>query len=690
MNAFQRALSTTTAVALLLAGAARAQTIVVDTAADDFDFGGLQQVADLPGPDGKVSLVEAGVASDNTPGVQTIAFHVPQIEWTYQWLYPGRAVLNPSGGFRVFDTAIIDGTTQTAFTGDTNPNGGEVVIWSQLFMINNVGGAVRGLDFSQIVVSGGSGNVIQGNSNSAIEISDGADSNLVGGTAPGEGNIGSGHIKLVSTSNNVVVGNTVQLVRVLGNGPFQPPTVNNRIGGPTLAERNKITGRGSMSSQGYPGGMAVEIGGATGTVIENNWIGLSPDGLSQGHPYVTVGIMLWGATNDTTLIRANRIAGIRAFSVHPYPYGTYYGTGIVINSNGSGVTIVGNKIGLNANDQPVLGCVIGISTANDYYGNLQNVVIGGTAPGEGNEIAGNDHEGIVVDNAYSGVRISGNSIHDNGTLGIELINSGFLWGVSPNDPLDIDGGANGLQNFPTLQSAMVAGGATQITGALHSSPLTNFQIEFFASPQCDASGFGEGRLFLGFAPVSTDNNGDASIAAALSAVVAPGWYVSATAIALASGSTSEFSACVQVTGSAFTTYCTAKTNSQGCTPAIAAVGAPSASNASSFTISASNVLNRQNGVFFYGFAQQIAPFQGGFKCMSSPSKRTPVQNSGGSALPAVDCSGIYSFAFNAWIQTGLDPALVVGQEVDGQFWSRDSGSPSTTGLTNAIHFVIGS
>ena len=105
------------------------------------------------------------------------------------------------------------------------------------------------------------------------------------------------------------------------------------------------------------------------------------------------------------------------------------------------------------------------------------------------------------------------------------------------------------------------------------------------------------------------------------------------------------------------------------------VASLSASNASSFTISASNVLNRQNGVFFYGFAQQIAPFQGGFKYMSSPSKRTPVQNSGGSALPAVDCSGIYSFAFNAWIQTGLDPALVVGQEVDGQFWSRDSASP---------------
>lgn len=67
---------------VLAAGSARAQTIFVDTASDLTDFGGAQQVVDLPGPDGKVSLAEAGLASDNTPGVQTIGFHVPQSEWT--------------------------------------------------------------------------------------------------------------------------------------------------------------------------------------------------------------------------------------------------------------------------------------------------------------------------------------------------------------------------------------------------------------------------------------------------------------------------------------------------------------------------------------------------------------------------------------------------------------------------------
>ena len=50
---------------------AGAQTIYVDTSSDVVDFGGAQQVADLPGPDGRISLPEAGLASDNTPGLMS-------------------------------------------------------------------------------------------------------------------------------------------------------------------------------------------------------------------------------------------------------------------------------------------------------------------------------------------------------------------------------------------------------------------------------------------------------------------------------------------------------------------------------------------------------------------------------------------------------------------------------------------
>jgi hypothetical protein len=138
------------------------------------------------------------------------------------------------------------------------------------------------------------------------------------------------------------------------------------------------------------------------------------------------------------------------------------------------------------------------------------------------------------------------------------------------------------------------------------------------------------------------------------------------------------------------TYCTAKTNSLGCVPAIGAIGSASVSSAAPFNVTASNVLNQKTGLLFYGYSQQTSPFQGGFKCMSNPTHRTPTQSSNGSPSPANDCSGVFGIDFNAWIQSGADPLLVVGQEVDAQFWSRDPASASTTGLTDAIRFVIGS
>ena len=529
----------------LLAGPAVAQTIVVDSANDVTDFGGLQQVADLPGPDGKVSLAEAGLASDNTPGVQTIGFHVPPGEWTYQWLYPGRAVLKPFLGFRVFDTAILDATTQTAFTGDTNPGGGEVVIWSGTYLIDNVGGVIRGFDSTSISVSGGSANAVQGNTQSGIEVYD-SPFTLIGGTEPGQGNT-SGTIKLDRTSHCVVVGNTTTRVRVLGWVGGGQPAVENRIGGPTPAERNFITGYGTWGEEGYPGGTTVQIFDSIGTIVENNWIGTTPDGLAQGSLASTQGIGFEGE-NHGVVIRGNRIAGILGHGMGPHYAGWLVGSAIDIYGIGSDITLAGNTIGLDANDQPTLGSVTGIATRNYYLGILQDVVIGGTAEGEGNEIAGHLSTAISVSNTYTGVRIVGNSIHDNGGLGIDLITNGLQYGVTPNDALDADGGGNGLQNFPVLQSAARVGATLHVVGSLNSTPSSGFTLEFYASPQCDPSGSGEGQQPLGVTTVVTDPGGNAGFDVTLPTPVSPGWFVTATAGATAGGSTSEFSACVPVTG----------------------------------------------------------------------------------------------------------------------------------------------
>jgi hypothetical protein len=134
-------------------------------------------------------------------------------------------------------------------------------------------------------------------------------------------------------------------------------------------------------------------------------------------------------------------------------------------------------------------------------------------------------------------------------------------------------------------------------------------------------------------------------------------------------------------------YCTAKLNSQLCLPAIAAVGFASPTIAQPLTISATNILSQKQGLLFYGYSAAALPFQGGILCVNPPLKRTPAQNSGGSAGGA-DCTGTFTFNFNAFIVSGSDPLLITGQQVNAQYWSRDPQDPFTTNLTNATQFTI--
>lgn len=138
---------------------------------------------------------------------------------------------------------------------------------------------------------------------------------------------------------------------------------------------------------------------------------------------------------------------------------------------------------------------------------------------------------------------------------------------------------------------------------------------------------------------------------------------------------------------AATTYCTAKTNSQGCVPAIASSGTASYTSASAFNVSASNILNQKSGLLFYGSAASSAPFQGGIKCVAAPTSRTVIQGSGGSPS-GNDCTGTFTLDFNALIQSFTDASLVPGAEVFAQYWSRDPASASTTNLTNGARFTI--
>ncbi len=135
------------------------------------------------------------------------------------------------------------------------------------------------------------------------------------------------------------------------------------------------------------------------------------------------------------------------------------------------------------------------------------------------------------------------------------------------------------------------------------------------------------------------------------------------------------------------TYCTAKVNSLGCTPAIGASGVASVSALAPFAVTATQVLNNKNGLLYFGFSSAALPFQGGTRCVGFPSIRTGQQDSGGSPS-GNDCTGAYSFDFNALIQSGAIPSLTVGAQVYAQYWSRDPQAASTTGLSDGAGFSI--
>jgi hypothetical protein len=137
------------------------------------------------------------------------------------------------------------------------------------------------------------------------------------------------------------------------------------------------------------------------------------------------------------------------------------------------------------------------------------------------------------------------------------------------------------------------------------------------------------------------------------------------------------------------TYCTAQTNTLGCSAQIGAQGTPSVGAASGFTISASNVRNQQNGMLFYGTRGRAAlPWKGGTLCVQPPLRRLYVVNSAGASPPAIDCSGQLSCDFNTWCSTSSDPFLFAGQQVQAQYYVRDPGAAFFVNLTDAIEFYL--
>jgi CSLREA domain-containing protein len=280
--------------------------------------------------------------------------------------------------------------------------------------------------------------------------------------------------------------------------------------------------------------------GATGNFIEGNYIGTDPSGTtapadSKRRQYVGVNVadvsnVTIGGTSPAA---RNVISGNR--------------DGIVVDDDCSDIQVLGNYIGTTKDGTGDLG--------NNEDGVLsigQTTVVGGVAPGAANVIAFNKGTGVRLPyHSSTGNRILKNSIHSNGSLGIDLGGGG----VTPNDPKDPDRGANNLQNFPELTSAVRnANGTVTISGKLNSTPGKTFTIQGFSSPEADPSGFGEGKTWLvDLSGLSTDDQGDAPFTIFFqpqpNQPASPGDRITATATDEETDDTSEFSNAVKMASS---------------------------------------------------------------------------------------------------------------------------------------------
>ncbi len=132
-------------------------------------------------------------------------------------------------------------------------------------------------------------------------------------------------------------------------------------------------------------------------------------------------------------------------------------------------------------------------------------------------------------------------------------------------------------------------------------------------------------------------------------------------------------------------YCSGKTNADGCVPLIVMTGDPSVSRPD-FRLTASRVLDDQPGHFFYGFQKSALDFHGGKLCVKLPFTRLRTK------MPIhiwnTPCPAQFRQNFNNHIQSGLDPALTVGRPVFVQWQGRDPADPFGDSLTDAVRFTI--
>ncbi|MCC7012823.1 MAG: S8 family serine peptidase [Planctomycetes bacterium] len=246
---------------------------------------------------------------------------------------------------------------------------------------------------------------------------------------------------------------------------------------------------------------------------------------------------------------------------------------------------------------------------------------------------------------------------------------------------------------PYLVDAVAPGTPGPISSSSHSTGVMscNTTVSLSWQPTTDVHSGLAGYIGVWDTSPSTIPSGAANLGLATSLVqnigssTLPRWFhLRARDNAGNMGFTAHFGP-VYANANSVSTYCTAKTNSLGCVPSIGTNGVQPDKSAGNFSVTCTNVLNQKNGLLFWSFSPTAAPFQGGTKCVNSPSVRTATVSSGGPVV-GTSCTGAYGFTFTTAYMNAQ--GLVPGNTLYAQWWMRDPASSFSTGLSNGLSFTI--
>jgi hypothetical protein len=465
--------------------------------------------------DGGVGSLRAAIIAANTnPGPDTIAFNIAGAG------PHAIAVLSSLPGIN--DPVLIDGYTQPG----AGPNTGAIGSNAQI-RIELVGPATVGVGSLTLLV-GSAGSTIRG-----LAINRFFGSQL---TATGGG------------TNCVITGNFIgtdpggTIAYPSGPGTRTGITVAGagcRIGGSARADRNVVSG---VSGTGiFVGNADVTIQGnlvgttATGGGALGNSCGITIGNAIPAPGASLISNVVIGGENVGASLPRNVISGNTR-------------CGIEVNAS-ENERIEGNIIGLAA--FPIVA--IANTGPGIQVGRAREVRIGTVIPGQvSNTIGGNTGPGVLIygpansTESARDVMVVGNFIQDNDGLAIDLATS-TANGVTANDPLDADLGANDLQNFPELTSVTYSATQTTLQGRLHSEPSRLFFIDVYTATSCHPSGHGGGAAYVDFTSTTTNAAGLGTFTLVVDEVLDEGFATAtATAGPALIGPTSEFSTCLKL------------------------------------------------------------------------------------------------------------------------------------------------